>query len=148
MIALAEPHQLGPRLGRRLADLGADLDHRLVQLGLDLLAEDELALFEDLRDVRLQLPGRGVDDLVLFLDAERQRRRLHGFSAEAELPQINAGERRSDKQIVKTVRRNATGLRSDSCLICGHLRTSAANSLLSYRGSTRNVGTVDCRRRR
>ena len=49
-------YQFGAGLGGGLADLGADLDHRLVQLGLDLLAEDELAVFEDLRDVRLQLP--------------------------------------------------------------------------------------------
>ena len=64
----------------RLADLGADLDHRLVQFGLDLLAEDELALLEDLRDVRLQLPRLRVDDLVLFLDPDRQRRGLHTVS--------------------------------------------------------------------
>ena len=36
-----EPHQLGPHLGRGAADLGADLDHRLVQLRLHL-AEDEM----------------------------------------------------------------------------------------------------------
>ena len=37
----------------RLADLGADLHHRLVQLGLDL-AQDHRILLEDLRDVGLR----------------------------------------------------------------------------------------------
>ena len=35
---------------------------------------------EDLGDVRPQLAGLGIDDLVLFLDAEGQRRGLHDHS--------------------------------------------------------------------
>ena len=50
-----------------------------MKLGLDLFAEDRLAVLEDLRDVRLQLPGRRVDDLVLFFDPERQRRSFHDY---------------------------------------------------------------------
>ena len=73
----AQPDQFGPRLGRRLADLGADLDHRLVQLGLDLLAEDaacpssRICVMYDCNSPRLR-----VDDLILFFDADGQRRRL------------------------------------------------------------------------
>ena len=54
-----------------LADSSADLDHRLVQLRLDL-AQQEMIAVENLGDVRLQLPGFGIDDLVLFLDPEGQ----------------------------------------------------------------------------
>src|SRR5437762_14379157 len=35
---------------------------------------------EELRDVRFQLARRGIDDLVLLLDAERERRWLHRAS--------------------------------------------------------------------
>ncbi len=76
----AQPDQFAADLGGRLADAGADLDHGLVQLRLDLLAEDDLPSFEDLRDVGAQLAGRGIDDLVFFFDAERQRWGFHGRS--------------------------------------------------------------------
>ena len=52
----AEVHQLGPHLGGRAADLGADLDDGLVQLGLHLLQEAVVRL-QDLGDVRGQLSG-------------------------------------------------------------------------------------------
>src|SRR5258705_10996099 len=55
----------------------ADLDHRLVQLGLDLLVQDELTLLEHLRNVRAQLSRLRVDDLIFFLDADRQGWRVH-----------------------------------------------------------------------
>ena len=47
----------------------ADLDHAAVQLGLDLVAQVR-ARDQHLFDVALQLAGRGIDELELFLDAE------------------------------------------------------------------------------
>ena len=56
------------------ADLGADLDDRLVHLALDLIAEAPGALdVEQLGDVRAQLPRVGIDDLEFFLDADGER---------------------------------------------------------------------------
>ena len=52
------------------ADLRADLDDRLVQLALDLIAERRRARRQQLGHVRPQLPGLGIDDLELFLDAD------------------------------------------------------------------------------
>jgi hypothetical protein len=46
-----------------------------VQLRLDL-AQDQLVLLQDLRDVGAQLARLRIDDLVLFLDADGQGRRL------------------------------------------------------------------------
>src|SRR6266566_3021840 len=74
-----QPHELGARLRRRIADLGPDFDNRLVQLRL-YLREHEVIAAQDFRDVRLQLAGLGVDDLILFLDAEREGGRLHRAS--------------------------------------------------------------------
>src|SRR4029077_13053595 len=75
----AQADQLGPHLGRRPAYRGADLHDRLVQLGLHL-GQNQMIASEELRDVRFQLARRGIDDLVLFLDAERERGRLHRAS--------------------------------------------------------------------
>ncbi len=66
----AQADELGARLPHVLADLRADLDLRLHQLRLDLVVEDHPALIEELLDVRGQLPGLGIDDLVLLLDAD------------------------------------------------------------------------------
>src|SRR2546423_557367 len=75
----AQSHQLGARLRRRRADLGADLHNRLVQLRLYLRQQQVIAA-QDFRDVRLQLAGLGIDDLILFLDAEREGGGLHRAS--------------------------------------------------------------------
>ncbi len=75
----AQPLQLGARLRRRLAHAGADLHDGLVQLRLHL-TQDQVVVLEDLGDVRAQLPRLRIDDLVLFLDPDGQRRWLHGFS--------------------------------------------------------------------
>src|SRR5207253_9638550 len=48
----------------------ADLDDRLVQLRLDLIAEGGGARRQQLRDVRTELPRLGVDNLKLLLDAD------------------------------------------------------------------------------
>jgi hypothetical protein len=58
------------------ADLRADLDDRLVELALDLIAERR-ARREQLRHVRPQLPGLRVDNLKLFLNADGERVRHH-----------------------------------------------------------------------
>src|SRR2546430_16974131 len=50
-----------------------------MQLGLHL-GQDQMISGEELRDVRFQLARRGIDDLVLLLDAERERRWLHRAS--------------------------------------------------------------------
>ena len=52
------------------ADAGADLDDRLVHLGLDALVQEDLALVEELLDVRAQLARLRIDDLELLLDPE------------------------------------------------------------------------------
>src|SRR5207248_11025109 len=52
---------------------------RLVHLRLDLLAELELVVLQELRDVGAQLARLRVNDLVLFLDTDGERRRVHGW---------------------------------------------------------------------
>src|SRR5467141_1907 len=74
-----QSHELGARLRRRVADLGPDFDNRLVQLRL-YLREHQVVAAQDFRDVRLQFAGLGIDDLVLFLDAEREGWGLHRAS--------------------------------------------------------------------
>ena len=55
----------------RIANLGAELDHRLVHLGFDLLLEHHLAAFENLLNVRTQLARLRIDDGKFLLDPER-----------------------------------------------------------------------------
>src|SRR6266404_8889737 len=59
------------RTGNRIANLSAELDHRLMHLRLDLLLEHDLSTLEDFLDVRPQLARLRVDNRKLFLDAER-----------------------------------------------------------------------------
>ena len=61
---------ISPRLLDVFADAGADLDHRLDHLGLDLFAENHLPFVEKLRNVRTQLARLRIDDLKLFFYAE------------------------------------------------------------------------------
>lgn len=74
----SKSHNLGADFGRRRAHPASDLDHRLVQLGLDALDRNLSVRIQDLSDVRTQLARLRIDDLVLFLDPEGQRRLLHG----------------------------------------------------------------------
>ena len=82
----AQPAQLGARLARVGARLGGDLEHRLVELGLDaahvVVAARRAAVIEDLLDRAHEVPGLALDDHQLLLDAERVARaaevRLHG----------------------------------------------------------------------
>src|SRR5207248_10995295 len=76
----SQAHQLVPQLRRSLAYGGPDLDHCLVQLGFDLLEQDEFALFQNLGDIRTQFSCLWVDDLVLFLDPYGERRCFHNIS--------------------------------------------------------------------
>ena len=69
-----ELDDVGARLLNIRADAGADFDHRLMHLRLDLLAEDHPPLVDHLGDVRAQLARLRVDDLKLFFDSEREVR--------------------------------------------------------------------------
>ncbi len=69
-----ETEQLLPRFLDVGADGAAHLDLRLEELRLDLILEDEPSSLEKLLDVRGQLPGLRVDDLVLLLHTQGQLR--------------------------------------------------------------------------
>src|SRR5260221_4463450 len=56
-----QPHQFRSEFSRRLAHGRADLDHRLVQFGLDLLAYYEPTLLQNLGDAGPQCPRQWVD---------------------------------------------------------------------------------------
>ena len=78
----AQVAQIRRRFLDGLADARADLDHRLVHLGLHAFVQLPLALFEDLHlDVRAQVERDGIDRLVFLLDPEGEGRRLHWSSA-------------------------------------------------------------------
>src|SRR5690606_29647990 len=66
-------------LGEVAADARADLDLRAHELGFDLLAVDPcLALLQHRgRHLVDQISRRAIDEEVLLLDTERERRRLH-----------------------------------------------------------------------
>src|ERR1043165_4014844 len=51
---------------------GPDLDHRLNHFRLDLLAQQHLAFFEDLGDVRTEFARLRIDDLKFLFDAQRE----------------------------------------------------------------------------
>jgi hypothetical protein len=59
-------------VGDRLANLRAQLDHRLVHLGLDLLLQKNFAAFENFLDVGTEFAGLRIDDRELLLNAERE----------------------------------------------------------------------------
>ncbi len=74
---------MGTRVDDRLANFGAELNNRLMHLGLDLLFERNLPAFEDLLDVRPQLARFRIDDRELLFDAESKcvLLRAHGGAA-------------------------------------------------------------------
>src|SRR5436309_237299 len=84
----AHVRQLVPRLVDVLAYGGSDLDNRLHHLPLDLLPELRSGGREQRVDVRVELPRR-VDDLVLLLDPDRQQPVL----AHADPSMTNVGTR-------------------------------------------------------
>src|SRR6266550_346277 len=53
-----------------LTDTCADLDHGLDHLGLDLLAENHLALFQELGDVRPQFASLRINYLKLLFNSQ------------------------------------------------------------------------------
>jgi len=67
-------------IGARFLDIGANtcahFDHRLVHLGLDLLAEHHDTFVYHLGYVRAQLPRHRVYDLKFFFNPERKIRHL------------------------------------------------------------------------
>ena len=52
------------------ADFRAQLDDRLMHLGLDLFLERNFAVLQNFVNVRAQLARLGIDDGKFFLDAE------------------------------------------------------------------------------
>src|SRR6266498_2180588 len=65
------------RATRVMTDLRAKLHDRLMHLGLDLLLQDHFAASQKLLDMRAQLARFRINDLELFLDAEREDVILH-----------------------------------------------------------------------
>ncbi len=63
-----------------LTDLTAHLDLGLQQLRLDLVPEDDPSLLQEFLDIRGQLSGLGVDDLVLLLDSDGELGKRHSVS--------------------------------------------------------------------
>src|SRR4030095_1508791 len=60
-------------IDNRLANFGAELDHRLVHLRLDLLFKDNLPILENLLDVRPQLARLRIDNREFLFDTESKR---------------------------------------------------------------------------
>src|SRR5438477_3351421 len=60
------------RASRVAADLGAELDHRLMHLRLNVLFQNHFAAGENLLNVRTQLARFRIDDLEFFLDSESE----------------------------------------------------------------------------
>ena len=66
----SQPGDVPSRLVDVCADVGPDLDDRLMHLALDLIFQTEGSLGENLLNMRLHVARLGIDDLKLFLDAE------------------------------------------------------------------------------
>jgi hypothetical protein len=64
----AQTGDVDPRLLDVFADAGADLNHRLNHLGLNLLAENHLPFLEKLGHMRPQLTSLRINNLKFFLD--------------------------------------------------------------------------------
>ncbi len=76
--AAPDSDQFVSRFGRRAAHFRADLDDRLAHLRPEFeLAQDAMILLQALGDIRPQLARLGVNDLVLFFNANSQRWGLH-----------------------------------------------------------------------
>src|SRR5438270_5943367 len=58
------------RMGDRRTNLCAQLDYRLMHLGLDLFLQQNFAAFEDFLNVRAQLARLRIDDGEFLFDAE------------------------------------------------------------------------------
>src|SRR5258705_11135397 len=56
-----------------IANLRAQLHHRLVHLGLDLLLENDFSTFENFVNMRTQLARFRIDDGELLFDTQSQR---------------------------------------------------------------------------
>src|SRR5437763_16060904 len=68
----AQPHQFRTKVRRTATDPTPHLDHRLMQLRLDLL-EHEMVAIQNLRYVGTELASLGIDDRILFFDAKGKR---------------------------------------------------------------------------
>jgi hypothetical protein len=76
----AQAHDLLASLGDVVADLTADFDLRLQQLGLDLVSQNHPTLLQELLDIGGQLSGFGFDELILLLDSDSELGKRHDVS--------------------------------------------------------------------
>ena len=72
------PDGLGEICRKLREAVGPDFDLGLEKLRLDLVLEDDASVFQELLHVGGQLPGLGMDDLVLLFDADGQAWQGHG----------------------------------------------------------------------
>src|SRR5438105_3082837 len=68
----AQTGNMVPGIGDIAAYLGAELDDRLMHLGLDPLFQHHLAVLENFLNVRAQLPGLRINNGKLFLDPKSE----------------------------------------------------------------------------
>src|SRR5687767_663692 len=85
---------------RCVADRGTHLDDGLVQLRLHLTEHQPLVL-QDLRDIRLQLPGGRVDDLVLLFNSYRETWTLHRLETDVGCGMWDVREGRSQADLIR-----------------------------------------------
>jgi hypothetical protein len=70
-------HDLPARVSDIVANLRAQLDDRLMHLGLDLFFQDHFALGENFLDVRTELARFRIDDLEFLFDADGENVVVH-----------------------------------------------------------------------
>ena len=75
----------------RIANLRAQLDHRLVHLRFDLLLKHDLAALENLLDVRTQFARNRIDNREFLLDPESVGVRFCAHGRGASVPQKRDG---------------------------------------------------------
>src|SRR4029077_15224500 len=69
----AQLDHMSARAVDRIANLRAQLHHRLVHLGLDLLLENDFSTLENFVNMRTQLARFRIDDGKLLFDTESKR---------------------------------------------------------------------------
>src|SRR5678816_2167490 len=83
------------------ANFRAQLDHRLMHLGLDLLLEGNFAVLKNLVNVRAQLASFGIDDGKFFLDAKGEDMLFDAHFTEQQCPKICSVSSRGSARSVR-----------------------------------------------
>src|SRR5438874_12592726 len=91
---------MGTGIDNRLANFGAELNHRLVHLRLDLLFKDNFPMLEDLLDVRPQLARFRIDNGELLFNPESKRVVLRAHGGE----QMSVKTQTLASRVAKTIR--------------------------------------------